>query len=103
MPIISAFNVCSPLTAFIIYDSLHVHNILACLMQAGSTICSFLMKFLRFWIFHDVYGAVLLEWAIQSVPVPKCPTWLQKLTQQFVIKNLISWICERYFMSFRLD
>ena len=103
------FKVFSRLKDFIIYY-LDVHTIIACSLKPTSIFYLSLSKVLRFGTFDHVNMLLFCRRGeIQSVP--NCPTCLFSkshigvyclLTQQFDIRILISRICNRYFMSFRL-
>ena len=77
------------------------------LLSTISFHCLYILKVLRFEKFHDVNMLLFCKRG-RSIWYPIAPTrlFLKKsywryrlLTQQFVIRNLISWICNRYFMG----
>ena len=93
--------VSSPLTAFII--RLFACTYCFCLLFAISFNCLFILKkVLRFGKFHDVNMLLFCKRGPDMFVLKKSYWSFRLLTQQFVIRSLISWICKRYFMSFRL-
>ena len=102
MPIISPIKVCS---------SLFVVTYRFCLLFAISFHCLFILNegFEIREIPWRKYVVILLEGGDpfgaqlpDMVVFKKSYSRYRLLTQQFVIRNIISWICKKYFMGFSL-